>query len=296
MRYRVSPWMIVSIFAISLAFGGQLPLTFKEISLMLRTGYPSATVLKDLSVRHFADTYTATEEHSLQQIGASAELLGALRQGTYSLSADQTAVEKQKMADLARRQLAEGARLRSNSSNRNQFGQQRPAGVKTVPAGAGPGIARDLFKDRLVSRQNGSLTPFDDTKLENKSLIALYFSAHWCGPCRKFTPELVDYYNRVAPQHPEFEIVFVSNDRSPMAMDTYMREANMPWPAIDFQKLAGATDLRKYAGNGIPCLVLIDSTGKVVSNSYDGSTYLGPHKVLTDLDAIFAKETLAQAH
>src|SRR6266849_7468987 len=93
--------------------------------------------------------------------------------------------------------------------------------------------------------------------LEKKKLIALYFSAHWCAPCRKFTPELVEYYNRVATQHPEFEIVFVSFDKSQFAMETYMREANMPWPAVDFPKIGGKEAIRKYAGDGIPCLVLV---------------------------------------
>jgi Thioredoxin-like len=44
-----------------------------------------------------------------------------------------------------------------------------------------------------------------------KKLVALYFSAHWYAPCRKFTPQLVKFHNRVAPQHPEFEIVFISS-------------------------------------------------------------------------------------
>lgn len=78
-------------------------------------------------------------------------------------------------------------------------------------------------------------------------------------------------------------------------MEKYMREANMPWPAIDFQKIAGKETIRKYAGRGIPCLVLIDSTGKVVSNSFEGSNYVGPKKVLADLDKIFTSGSVAQA-
>jgi nucleoredoxin len=272
-----------------------LPLTVKEISLMLRSGYSSAAVLKDLSVRHFADTFTGIEEHLLQQAGASPELLNALRQGSYSLSAEQTAAAQQKMADVTKRETTEGERLRSNTLSRDQVAQSQKGGVVKLTTPAGPNVIHDLVKDQLVAWQNGSVSRFDDSKLENKKLIGLYFSAHWCGPCRKFTPELVDYYNRTAPQHPEFEVIFVSDDKSAAGMETYMRETNMPWPAIDFQKVSAATEIKKYAGRGIPCLVLIDSTGKVVSNSYDGSNYVGPKKVLTDLDAIFAKGTLAQA-
>ncbi|HEV3147335.1 MAG TPA: hypothetical protein VGZ24_01680, partial [Chthoniobacterales bacterium] len=76
------------------------------------------------------------------------------------------------------------------------------------------------------------------------------------------------------------------------AMETYMREANMPWPAIDFPKLGGKEAIRKYAGAGIPCLVLVDATGKVVSSTYAGAQYRGPAKVLGDLDAIFAGKVL----
>ena len=65
--------------------------------------------------------------------------------------------------------------------------------------------------ERLLDAK-GTISRADGTELENKKLIAFYYSAHWCAPCRKFTPELVDYYNRVAPQHPEFEIIFISAD------------------------------------------------------------------------------------
>jgi len=136
--------------------------------------------------------------------------------------------------------------------------------------------------------RNGESTRVDDTALANKKLIAFYFSAQWCGPCRQFTPQLVDYYKRLAPEHPEFEIVFYSMDRSLFAMEKYMREENMPWPAIEFNKLKDKEVLAKNAGSGIPSLVLVDSTGKVISSTYTGSQYRGPQKVLDDLDAIFA--------
>ena len=124
--------------------------------------------------------------------------------------------------------------------------------------------------------------------MEKKKLIGLYFSALWCGPCRKFTPELVQYYNRVAAAHPEFEIVFVSIDRSGAAMEAYMRDMQMPWPGVKFEKLAEKEALMRYAGSGIPCLVLVDANGQVISNSYEGEAYRGPSKVLSDLDRIFA--------
>src|SRR5438105_8620339 len=124
--------------------------------------------------------------------------------------------------------------------------------------------------------------------LVHKRLIAFYLSGEWCGPCRKFTPKLVNYYRRVASEHPEFEIVFYSMDKSPYAMEKYMLEENMPWPAIDFSKLKEKQVLAKNAGTGIPALVLVDSTGKVISSSFSGSESVGPQKVLNDLDSIFS--------
>ena len=32
--------------------------------------------------------------------------------------------------------------------------------------------------------------------LEGK-VIGIYFSAHWCPPCRGFTPKLVEWYGKV---------------------------------------------------------------------------------------------------
>jgi nucleoredoxin len=292
MRRCILAFLAVSF---SLSFASQLPLTVKDVSLMLRTGYSSNAILKELAVRHFADTLDAEKQNSLLKACASDDLIKALQSGTYSLSPEQTAVAQQQMLDQAKRRQSEVLRERNfDTLYRDQIARQRQAEAMRVPSVAGPNVIHAAVKGDLVSWQNGALGHFDDEKLENKKLIALYFSAHWCGPCRRFTPKLVTYYNQVAPQHPEFEVIFVSSDKSQSGMETYMREMNMPWPAIDFQKIATKGEVTRYAGRAIPCLVLIDATGKVVSNSYDGPNYLGPQKVLSDLDGIFAGKPLPQ--
>ena len=266
---------------------GQLPLTVNDISLMLRMGYSSSSLIQELAVRHFADTIDEENETTLLKAGASADLIAALKNGTYSLSAEQIAAVQQQIADQNKRRAeATQAAQKLDAAYQAQLIRDR-ASKDTKPEIAGESMSQFLKGD-LVQWRNGAIVHADDDAFANKKLIAFYFSAHWCGPCRKFTPQLVDYYNRVASQHPEFEIVFYSYDKSPSAFETYMRETDMPWLAIDYSKLKGKELLAKNAGNGIPSLVLVDSTGKLISSSYSGSQYLGPKKVLADLDAIFS--------
>ena len=266
----------------------QLPLTVKDVSLMLRAGYTSSTVAQELTRRHFADALDADKERILLQAGATPDLVAALKSGTYAVSAQQAAQVQQQVDKQDQRNAQQIERSRkSDAAYQAQVARERNAKL-VAPGGGGRNVVYEAVKGDLVRCTNGTVVPADDEAIAGKKLIALYFSAHWCGPCRKFTPELVAYYNRVAPQHPEFEVIFFSADRSASAMQTYMRETNMPWPAIDYARIESKGALRRYAGNGIPCLVLVDENGKVVSDSFAGEKYLGPNKVLADLDALFA--------
>jgi thiol-disulfide isomerase/thioredoxin len=51
-------------------------------------------------------------------------------------------------------------------------------------------------------------------------ILMFYFSAHWCPPCRSFTPLLSKFYKRHAASK-DFEIIFVSNDKDEAEFNAY---------------------------------------------------------------------------
>ncbi|HKP02093.1 MAG TPA: thioredoxin-like domain-containing protein [Chthoniobacterales bacterium] len=275
--------------AFSSAVARVLPLTAKEVALMLRAGYSSQTVQEELAARHFAGTCDAAAEKVLRDAGASEALIEVLKKGTYQSSPADAQAAQDQIALQKQKQALEAERSRKfDTLYQSQLARERAAAPsKTESSSAVTG----LLKGDLVTWKTGSLVRFDDEQLGKKKLIAFYFSAQWCGPCRAFTPKLVEFYNQTAAQHPEFEIVFVSYDKSPFGMETYMRESKMPWPAIDFAKLPGKAAIKKYAGESIPCLVVVDAAGNVVADTYAGKNYLGPEKVIGDLTAMFAKSS-----
>jgi len=95
--------------------------------------------------------------------------------------------------------------------------------------------------------------------------IGIYFSAHWCPPCKGFTPVLADVHKKLQEAGKKFEIVFVSGDQSDDQFKSYFAE--MPWVALPFdQKDINESLNSQYECNGIPYLVIIDGkTGKTIT-------------------------------
>ena len=52
-------------------------------------------------------------------------------------------------------------------------------------------------------------------------LIGVYFSAHWCGPCRAFTPKLAQFYKNVNSEKKQIEIIFNSLDSDLQKFNEY---------------------------------------------------------------------------
>jgi len=101
-------------------------------------------------------------------------------------------------------------------------------------------------------------------------VLAIYFSAHWCPPCRGFTPELAKQYKEMQAAGLPIEILFVSSDRDEAAFDEYYGE--MPWAALPYSQRALKEELSEYFGvEGIPSLVLLDKDRSVITKNGRGA-------------------------
>ena len=52
----------------------------------------------------------------------------------------------------------------------------------------------DLFKGQELFKADETKVSADEV-LKDKDFVLLYFSAHWCPPCKAFTPKLKEFYN-----------------------------------------------------------------------------------------------------
>jgi len=103
-------------------------------------------------------------------------------------------------------------------------------------------------------------------QFKNKKLVGLYFSAHWCGPCRQFTPLLAEFYaTHKSLNKDDFEIVFVSGDRDSASYTSYLN--TMPWGlGVGFGDGRKDTLNSRFNVSGIPTLIILDGvSGEIVS-------------------------------
>ena len=120
-----------------------------------------------------------------------------------------------------------------------------------------------LESSKLLKKTGEEITANEG--LASKKIIGYYFSAHWCPPCRMFTPLLLDFYNELVEDGAEFEIIFVSSDQSEDSMKEYINESHGNWLALPFNSEVGKELKSKYSVQGIPTLVIVKNDGTLVS-------------------------------
>ena len=127
----------------------------------------------------------------------------------------------------------------------------------------GSSSAGDLFDGPLLDAKG---TEVSKEALAGKT-IGLYFSAHWCPPCRTFTPKLVKFRDA---NKKDFEVVFVSSDRSPKAQMAYMKETGMKWYTLPHRSSAANALAKKHGIRGIPALIIVSPDGKTITKNGRG--------------------------
>jgi len=134
-----------------------------------------------------------------------------------------------------------------------------------------PPPVEELIGDTLVGKDG----PVKFADLQGKTL-GLYFSAHWCPPCRGFTPSLAETYRTMKEAgNNDFEIIFVSGDQDEKSFEEY--RAEMPWLSLPFSRRAEKEALsRRFEVDGIPSLVILNSDFSIVNKNARGAVAQDP--------------------
>jgi len=119
---------------------------------------------------------------------------------------------------------------------------------------------QDLFGSTLTGKDGSTV---DVATLKGK-VVGIYFSAHWCPPCRGFTPVLAEKYKALKEAGKDFEIVFASSDKDAKQFEEYFGE--MPWLALPYEDRARKEELsKKFKVRGIPTFVIVDGEGNTIT-------------------------------
>jgi thiol-disulfide isomerase/thioredoxin len=126
-------------------------------------------------------------------------------------------------------------------------------------------VFETLFGANLED-QSGKLVPTAEA-LAGVEAVGIYFSAHWCPPCRAFTPVFGKKYQELKAAGKKVEVVFASSDSDAESFSDYA--SSQPWIRLPYSERAKKEELSaKFGVRGIPTLVFLDgTTGDVITTN-----------------------------
>jgi thioredoxin-related protein len=78
----------------------------------------------------------------------------------------------------------------------------------------------------------------------------------------------------------DFEVVFVSSDRSPDAQMSYMKEANMKWYTLEHRSQDANKLSQKFGIRGIPALIIVSPDGETITTNGRGEVSSNPSQAI----------------
>ena len=116
----------------------------------------------------------------------------------------------------------------------------------------------DYIPEELDSKEG----KIKSSTIKDSPLIGIYFSAHWCPPCRGFTPILSRFYQKVNGKKKQIEIIFASFDGKEEAYKEYYN--SMPWLSFPFEDKNKKILAEDFVVKGIPTFLVFDKNGKLI--------------------------------
>eukprot|EP01062_Namystynia_karyoxenos_P082083 TRINITY_DN9177_c0_g1_i1.p1 TRINITY_DN9177_c0_g1~~TRINITY_DN9177_c0_g1_i1.p1 ORF type:complete len:1346 (+),score=269.57 TRINITY_DN9177_c0_g1_i1:92-4129(+) len=105
------------------------------------------------------------------------------------------------------------------------------------------------------------------TEALNGKTVALYFGGKWCPHCPPYSKLLKPFYTAYKKLNPDFEVVFVSSDRSQREAEAYFRGQHGDWLMMPYSDSRNQALSQRFGASGIPTLVVLAPDGSVITTN-----------------------------
>lgn len=224
------------------AFGTMLNDQMREFNVKsreIRTAFRSATTEEEKKA--LADRYDALSDSILN--ANSDNMLGYYFLMAGPLSGNLT------MADV------QNLQQKYPALTKGALAQKTFAGVVNKEA-TSPG---HKFVDFTITEPDGKVQKLSDYVGKGKYTL-VDFWASWCGPCIRETKVIKELYNKYADKG--LEVLGVAVWDEPQNTMQAIKTHELPWKQI-INAQSVPTDI--YGISGIPCIILFDPEGKIIS-------------------------------
>ena len=134
---------------------------------------------------------------------------------------------------------------------------------------------QNLLGNKFLASDGTTHTNIDSI-VGDSELIGIYWSAHWCVPCRQFTPKLVTFIEMLGEENINFPVIFASGDKDKSSFAKYFGSfAGPQWSAFPQGDKRITALKKKFGVNGIPWLVILDKQGNLVCNNAENTIHRG---------------------
>ncbi|HIW12651.1 MAG TPA: TlpA family protein disulfide reductase [Candidatus Salinicoccus stercoripullorum] len=119
-------------------------------------------------------------------------------------------------------------------------------------------VGRNILDGEFTGVINDSGS-FRETIASNDVTVVNFF-ASWCDPCRRETPELIEYQDSRGGE--SLDVVGISIDDSDSSRDKFLEEFGVTYPVYEFADEPAA--IESYKIHLMPTTFFVDSEGTIV--------------------------------
>ena len=112
--------------------------------------------------------------------------------------------------------------------------------------------------------------------LSHHPIIALYFTASYCPPCKIFTPQLVEFEKKY-----KIPVIIISRDKTQQAYDEYRAQQPNHY-AVDYKLISRRSECaEKFNIKTIPSLIILDNNCDIITSNGRNEIEVNPQLAIT---------------